>query len=209
MDPKDADWWWSIFGHPNREISFGGNRRYYSFTGVDEFRAYLETNRPSELHIGPVYSVPPILKRLFQWRQLVVSNRELVVDIDINDYDDRRTTECGCCETRFCRHCWTSYMNPAIMAIHTLFTEHFGFQNIIWAFSGRRGVHAIVLDTFDWDSEAKNAVIERIKQLPERPRIDVAVSLQPNHLIRAPLSVHPTTGWKGAIFKPSVDYYPL
>ena len=68
--------------------------------------------------------------------------RELVFDVDLSDYDDVRR----CCQQKTCcSRCW----RLAVVAMEVLrvrLLEEFGWQRVAWVFSGRRGLHAWVLD---------------------------------------------------------------
>ena len=68
--------------------------------------------------------------------------REYVIDIDMNDYDGIRT----CCKgKKLCNSCW-KYMEAAYKVLRELLSQIFGFTQILWVFSGRRGMHAWVCD---------------------------------------------------------------
>ncbi|CAH0720723.1 unnamed protein product, partial [Brenthis ino] len=126
----------------NRELSFtladDVYLRYLSISNQKELQTLLQKKCPHKLDIGAVYNTKPSVGR----HDAVVLARELVFDIDLTDYDEVRT----CCqEAKVCDKCW-KFMVVACEIIQLALKEDFGFQNILWVFSGRRGIHCWVSD---------------------------------------------------------------
>jgi DNA primase small subunit len=129
----------------NREIAFtlenGAYLRYQSFKTGEAFRRDVLRLNPSRFEIGPVYSHNPREKKL-HGRNFAPLSKELVFDIDLTDYDSVRT----CCSgTQICNRCW-QFITLAIKILDTALRDDFGFQHILWVYSGRRGAHAWVCD---------------------------------------------------------------
>ena len=60
----------------------------------------------------------------------------------MDDYDHIRT----CCEgKKLCKNCWT-YVKAAYKVLKVILEDAFGFTDILWVFSGRRGLHAWICD---------------------------------------------------------------
>lgn len=142
--------------------------RYHSFSDVAGFRKELldDTLRetrdgvtdiiPAKIHVGAVYNVEP--KMHAREKEFVPMAKELVFDIDANDYDDIRF--CACKGTpAVCTICW-GLMENAMQVVDSCLRKDFGFKEIIWVFSGRRGVHGWVCDekARNLTAEARSAV---------------------------------------------------
>ncbi|KAH7652238.1 DNA primase small subunit protein [Dioscorea alata] len=138
----------SYFGRREFSFSLGNDTycRYQSFNSVTEFENSIKKNCPFKIDIGPVYRLHPAKR--FAYAQsgsdgFAPVERELVFDIDISDYDDVR----HCCSgADVCTNCWP-LMTIAIKVIDTALRDDFGFNHILWVFSGRRGVHCWVCDS--------------------------------------------------------------
>ncbi|XP_034943753.1 DNA primase small subunit-like isoform X2 [Chelonus insularis] len=138
---------WLSYGNAEkfhlREFSFTSIfeefSRYIVFNDEEEMRKTLARQIPAKLDVGPAFNIMPIFKNK---DKLIPLKKEIVIDIDINDYGDIRTC---CSDAKLCRKCW-KYMAIACKIIDTSLREDWGFQNILWVFSGRRGIHAWICD---------------------------------------------------------------
>ena len=85
--------------------------------------------------------------------------KEYVIDIDISDYDNVRL--CGCKDAKFCAKCWP-LMKCGMKVLDYLLSTCFGFSQLLWIYSGRRGVHCWVSDATakGMDNEARSAVTD-------------------------------------------------
>ncbi|XP_041976946.1 DNA primase small subunit [Aricia agestis] len=142
----------------NRELSFtladDVYLRYLSFSDQKELQTLFQKKCPHKLDIGAVYNTKPSIGR----HDAVVLARELVFDIDLTDYDEIRT----CCqEAKVCDKCW-KFMVIACEILNTALKDDFGFQSILWVFSGRRGIHCWVSDyeARTLDSPGRSAVAD-------------------------------------------------
>jgi len=133
-----------LFTH--REIAFTLQNdvylRYNSFTTADEFKKQTCTLNPTRFEIGPVYTARPRDKKTVRPGAFTPVQRELVFDIDMTDYDDIRT----CCSgADICKRCW-GFIGAAVRVLDSAIREQFGYEHLLWVYSGRRGIHLWVSD---------------------------------------------------------------
>lgn len=154
---------WLSYGndakHPGCDPSFIGRRefsftlehdiyiRYLSFHDATEMESSIREKCPYKIDIGAVYNVDPAKRTAYfsagSEKVFAPVERELVFDVDMTDYDDIRFC---CTGADICLKCWP-LMTVAIKVVDTALREDFGFEHILWVYSGRRGVHCWVCDT--------------------------------------------------------------
>lgn len=119
--------------------------RFQSFQSATDMENSIKEKCPHKIDIGPVYSVDPSKRHAYAQagnKVFAPVERELIFDIDITEYDDVRY----CCSgSDICLNCWP-LMAVAIKVIDTALRDDFGFNHILWVYSGRRGVHCWVCD---------------------------------------------------------------
>lgn len=150
--------------------------RYKSYESSDAFRKDLVRLVPNKLDVGGIYHHEKDMK------ESSVEKKELVFDVDINDYEDVRTL-CGCKnQPTICPGCWP-LMTAAVQVVHSSLIEDFGFdpRRIRWVYSGRRGVHCWVHD-------------ERAMKLSGHARSDIVdyLSIDHKHMNRLPNPLPPS-----------------
>jgi len=116
--------------------------RYQCFRDVDEFRSKVMAQQPIRMEIGAVYTHPPKTHNTVVKEAYKPVERELVFDIDMDDYDDIRTC---CTGSKLCKKCWT-FMKCAAKVLDRALREDFGFEHLMFVYSGRRGMHCWVGD---------------------------------------------------------------
>lgn len=128
-------------------VYFDGEK-FWRWITIDRVRRLVKpeigsnTPPPERIEIGPVYNLPISVRRSGGGDQLRAERRELVFDIDADDFKD---IKCCCGESEICERCWP-YMACALECLIKALTENFGFKRILPVFSGRRGVHIWVCD---------------------------------------------------------------
>jgi DNA primase small subunit len=132
--------------------------RYQSFRDRSEMTEAIKKRQPHKIDIGAIFSLPPKEHNTVASESFKTVERELVFDIDMTDYDDVRTC---CTGADICGKCWP-FMTMAIKVIDQILRLDFGYQHILWVYSGRRGVHCWVCDRSarELPNEARAAVVE-------------------------------------------------
>ncbi|KAG0496897.1 hypothetical protein HPP92_001588 [Vanilla planifolia] len=120
--------------------------RFQSFKNANEMEQSVKEKCPHKIDIGPVYSIDPVKRHAYAQsgsNGFAPVERELVFDIDISEYNDVRYC---CTGSDICLDCWP-LMAIAIKVIDAALRDDFGFNHILWVYSGRRGVHCWVCDS--------------------------------------------------------------
>ena len=117
--------------------------RYQSFNNQQELQQAILKRRPTKIDLGAVFSHAPKDHKTLAKDALKPVQRELVFDIDLTDYDEIR--RCGCTGAKICTTCW-GFMKMAVKVMDEGLKEDFGFEQVAWFYSGRRGIHAWVCD---------------------------------------------------------------
>ena len=117
--------------------------RYLSFAGLEELKKEIKRKQPHKIDIGAVYTCPPKDHNTVRANAFQPVSRELVFDIDLTDYNEFLINE----ETDplWANGTW-QLMAVAIKTLDATLREDFGFKELLWVFSGRRGVHCWVCD---------------------------------------------------------------
>lgn len=150
--PKELFVRWLSYGENSylsrREISFTLDGdvylRWRSFPTLDDLMLALKGKTPVKIDIGAVYNFPPAEKNSML-AALMPLQKELVFDIDMTDYADVMGDLAGGSEVESCDRNW-KFMAAAVKVIEAALREDFGFEFIMWIYSGRRGIHCWVAD---------------------------------------------------------------
>jgi len=86
--------------------------------------------------------VQPKDKKTIRPGALKPVSREFVVDIDMTDYDPIRTC---CSDASICRRCW-AFISAAVRVLDSSIRDQFGYEHLLWVYSGRRGIHLWISD---------------------------------------------------------------
>jgi predicted DNA primase small subunit len=132
--------------------------RYLSFKTAKDMEKDMIRRNPEKIDIGAIYNIPAADRMSVADGVFKPQEREFVIDIDLSDYNDVRT----CCSAAgICTRCWP-FMSIAVRVLDHSLRHDFGFQHIMWVYSGRRGVHCWVSDRRArlLSDEARSAVAE-------------------------------------------------
>jgi DNA primase small subunit len=142
--------------------------RNISFKSTSELIQYMTKNPVRRSYVGAVYEVPPTKKNTIQ--KIPWTSREFCFDLDINDYDPVRI--CGCRgKEQLCDYCW-SLVQDATYFLDKSLKEDFGFKDIVWVFSGRRGMHAWVRDPIagTLTQQQRNSIVNYLSLIKDKKR---------------------------------------
>ncbi len=147
--------------------------RFQSFSSNEEFKTQLIKLCPKKIDIGAVYNVLPTAHKTSV--HFYPQEKEIVFDIDMTDYADIRT----------CDKCW-KYMIVAYKIIDATLKEEFGFNHMLYAFSGRRGIHCWICDNRarKLKDNGRSAIAHYIKYKMANLKTDISQGLhEPIHPI--------------------------
>ncbi|KAF9234927.1 prim-pol domain-containing protein [Melanogaster broomeanus] len=151
-----------LFTHREFSFTLQGDvyLRYHSFNTPEDLKKQVLALNPTRFEIGPVYSAKPRDKKTVRPAAFTPQKRELVFDIDMTDYDGVRT----CCSAAdICSRCW-GFIAAAVKVLHTSLVDQFGFRNLLWVYSGRRGIHLWISDpeAMDLTDDQRKAIVNAL-----------------------------------------------
>lgn len=148
------------------EFRLGAYQRYNSYSSAEEFKSSVVNANPTRFEVGAVYSVNPKERKNLPKSAMKPVSKELVFDIDLTDYDDIRTC---CSKTDICTKCW-KFIQVASEVVTSALKDDFGFEHLVWVFSGRRGAHCWVSDARarSLDESARKSIVEYLDVLGAR-----------------------------------------
>ncbi|CAK9441498.1 uncharacterized protein LODBEIA_P53660 [Lodderomyces beijingensis] len=159
------------------EYRSGAYQRYNAYSTSEDFKKSVCAANPTRFEIGAVYKVSPKERKNLPKSAMKPLEKELVFDIDLTDYDGIRT----CCSgTKICEKCW-KFIQVGARVIEAALREDFGFEHLVWVFSGRRGAHCWVSDARarKLDEVGRRAVVEYLDILGAKsPKTQTGVHIK-------------------------------
>lgn len=114
--------------------------RYLDFRDAESLAREIQKKQPHKIDVGAVFNAQP--SKHATVKNFAPEERELVFDIDMDAYDGTRT----CCKgAKLCNRCWT-FINAAVKVLDEALRDDFGFEHVLFVYSGRRGMHCWVAD---------------------------------------------------------------
>ena len=96
---------------------------------------------PYKIDIGAVFTADPRDHKKFKLFEPV--QREFLIDIDLTDYE---FLDCDVKKIETCDRCWP-IMALAARVLNQILVKDFGFEHLLFVYSGRRGIHCWGCDT--------------------------------------------------------------
>ncbi len=117
-------------------------RPHFKTGTYEEFQTLLISAVPERIENVSI-NTEPYYDRFLSGPGFQRLEKELVFDIDIDDFDKVRI----CCKnSSYCKICWTYLMGTSIRFLYLYLVHIYGFKKVCWVFSGRRGMHCWVFD---------------------------------------------------------------
>jgi len=195
---------WLSYGtqHDNNPATQLLHRREFSFTtGDDVYIRYLSyedaaglkkdlvSKLPHKIDIGAVFSAAP--KDHKKFKLFEPQQREFIIDIDLTDYD---FLDVDVKRLETCDRCWPM-MALALRVLTRALREDFGFENMMWVYSGRRGIHCWACDTRArvMSNEVRSAVADYLgpKLNPATGRLAISIPMHPTLATAYTNELHP------------------
>ena len=153
-DHFDINLLWKVMdkeSFPRREFGFDRAGHFFtrnkSFASPSDLKEYMSIYVTKAAYAGAIYADPVRTKtkkyNAFTIHDTEWMGRELIFDLDANDYDPVR--QCDCKGRNVCEICWGLIQDAAVIMDETLRVD-FGFKKLQWVFTGGRGYHCWVLD---------------------------------------------------------------
>lgn len=137
-------------------MDFNSWVRNRSFENIEVLLEYLTLYPAKGVYIGALYDEPLTREKSIHNTKWV--GRELLFDLDMDAYDPVRT--CDCTGRKVCEICWVHMQEAALIIDDTLRID-FGFEKLVWVYTGGRGYHCWVLDdsTFALTRDQRVAIV--------------------------------------------------
>ena len=151
--------------------------RYLSYEDAAGLKKDLVNKLPHKIDIGAIFSAAPRDHKKFKLFEPL--QREFIIDIDLTDYD---FLDVDVKRLETCDRCWP-LMALALRVLTTALREDFGFEQMLWVYSGRRGIHCWVCDTRarEMNNEVRSSVADYLgpKLNAATGRLSVSIPMHP------------------------------